>query len=209
MSDALADHLCEAAESRSSLSRLHKLLSRGADPNAHEGTDRATPLIAAARRDLVPNIRVLVAAGARVDGCDADGWTPLMFAAFGRAYSAIDALVAAGADVDRAARTGDTALHVACTVSHAATVRTLLRAGARPALRNRSKRRPADEVRRRGREGEGGVSLRVAAAGAQLAIALFAGSPGAILDALAAAEPWGRRRAAGLACYGDAWEWKA
>src|SRR5262249_14135843 len=104
-----ADKELVAAARAGDVDRVRRLLAQGADPNA---VDRITPLMAAAtalrakpenRMDLM---RVLLAAGARVNARAVAGETALIFAARFRDVDAINLLLDNGADPNLVARTG-------------------------------------------------------------------------------------------------------
>ena len=58
-------------------------------------------------------VRALVAAGARVDAADDDGWTPLHYAAQTHSRTIAELLLAAGAPIDAQDSHGNTALSTA------------------------------------------------------------------------------------------------
>jgi ankyrin repeat protein len=75
------------------------LLDWGADPNGEQGSNKTTPLVAAARVRNADAIRALLLAGADVEKRDGFGWTPLQAASCG-SLKASQVLVEAGADVN-------------------------------------------------------------------------------------------------------------
>lgn len=83
------------------------LLNSGADINAPSGS---TPLQAAAQRGDRATVRILLAAGARIEDADDSGWTPLFMAALAGKLDVIEELLAAGANVNARSSTGWTAL---------------------------------------------------------------------------------------------------
>lgn len=116
------------------LPRLSALLQDGADPDLEAGGG-LVPLHVAARDGRLEAIRLLVAAGARVDRPDRTrhGWPPLLHAIHRRHVGAARALLEAGADPNgRAAGGGVTPLIMASGYGMTATVRALLEAGADP-----------------------------------------------------------------------------
>lgn len=138
--DSEALHYAVRAQSLNPL--LHLLLERGADPNA-EAYERITPLFVASGRNGSPAaVRLLLAAGARIEHrCD-DGNTALMWAAYQRDWVNPDnplvTLLEAGADANVSNEHGGsvptTALIWAATAGHMVNVRILLAYGADPNL---------------------------------------------------------------------------
>ena len=90
---------------------------------------RTTPLIFAAMHGRTPEARLLIAAKANIEACDAHGWTPLRLAAYMGHESVSRALLEAGAEIDSGAR-DNTALVEACAGKHKAVARLLLNRGA-------------------------------------------------------------------------------
>ena len=90
-----------------------------------------TPLLFAARHGDLASARLLVAAGAAVDGAAASGATPLVVAAHGDHGDLAAFLLEAGAEPD-AAGAGYAALHAAVLRGNLPLVRTLLAFGADP-----------------------------------------------------------------------------
>jgi hypothetical protein len=86
------------------------LLDAGANVNARSATLDDTALARAAQNGNGPTIRVLLAAGARVDDKDGSGWTPLFNAALKGDLEIVEALLSAGADVNARSSNGWTAL---------------------------------------------------------------------------------------------------
>jgi|ERR1035441_4601856 ankyrin repeat protein len=104
---------------------LELLLKAGADPNLGEPTSyKWTPLIWTAELGDTEVVRMLVRAGAGVNGTNSDGATPLHFAANAEI---VQLLIAAGADVNKRSLTRSTPLHHARTAEVA---RLLITAGA-------------------------------------------------------------------------------
>ena len=137
-----------------SASAVRALLAAGADPHAREHAHEQTALMWAAAQGHPEVVRLLLAAGARVDdrslvypqvvssSGNADrsgvfevmqgGYTPLLFAARRGDAASARLLVAAGADVDAAAASGTSPLVVAAHSGHGALAAFLLSAGADP-----------------------------------------------------------------------------
>ncbi|RAO69914.1 uncharacterized protein BHQ10_005926 [Talaromyces amestolkiae] len=88
-------------------------------------------------------VRLLLDNGAHVDERDAIGYTPLVSAAATGNETLLKLLIERGADLNaRGATRGSTAMHQAAQSGHAGIVRLLLRAGAKPDVRNLSGRTP-------------------------------------------------------------------
>ena len=133
---------------------VRALLARRADPHAREHAHEQTALMWAAAQGHPEVVRLLLAAGARVDdrslvypqvvssSGNADrsgvfevmqgGYTPLLFAARRGDVASARLLVAAGAGVDTAAASGTSPLVVAAHSGHGALGAFLLSAGADP-----------------------------------------------------------------------------
>ena len=79
-STAWAGTLSDAA-SAGDIDGVARLLAAGADANAREGRDGATPLHAAALASQPAVVEVLIAHGADVNAKDGSGFTPLALAA--------------------------------------------------------------------------------------------------------------------------------
>jgi ankyrin repeat protein len=86
------------------------LLDAGANINTRSATLHDTALARAAQNGNGPTVRVLLAAGARVDDKDGSDWTPLFNAALKGDLEIIEALLSAGADVNARSSNGWTAL---------------------------------------------------------------------------------------------------
>ena len=137
-----------------SAAAVRALLARRADPHAREHAHDQTALMWAASQGHPEVVRLLLAAGARVDvrskvypqvvssSGNADrsgvfevmqgGYTPLLFAARRGDIASARLLVEAGADVDAAAASGTSPLVVAAHSGHGALGAFLLSAGADP-----------------------------------------------------------------------------
>jgi ankyrin repeat protein len=128
---------CEAAADSVQL-----LLRKGADVNARQQNNGATPLSAAALSGGPRICRMLLAAGARADTATTDGWTALMYAVGYRDVELVKMLIAGGAQVNAKnissgkVRHGDidmkelTALMLAVPFGSPEMVKALLDAGA-------------------------------------------------------------------------------
>ena len=75
-------------------------------------------------------VQVLIAAGAKVDARDRDGWTPLHVAAADGWPKPVEALIAAGANLEARSAHGETPLHFAAAGGNTQIVDMLLEAGA-------------------------------------------------------------------------------
>lgn len=125
---------------------VRNCLARGAQVRARGG---GGPLHLAAAAGNAAGVKLLLAAGARVDRPTRGGMTALQFAAATRSASAlrrqatVKALLAAGARTGARANKGRwTALHMAAIQGHAGVVKILLAAGADTRLRDRRGRTP-------------------------------------------------------------------
>ena len=74
---------------------------RAACINATNDTGES-PVYAAAKKDSIDTLRVLVSAGADVQASDQDGRSPLLAAAQAGSIAAVRIVIAAGADVEAA-----------------------------------------------------------------------------------------------------------
>jgi len=106
------------------------LLDAGADVNARSATLNDSALARAAQSGNGPTIRVLLAAGARVDDKDGSGRTPLFNAALKGDLQIVEALLSAGADVNARSSSGWTALKEAQMRGHENVAQRLKSAGA-------------------------------------------------------------------------------
>jgi ankyrin repeat protein len=86
------------------------LLNSGADVNGCAPQTNETPLHRAAQWGSAPIVRLLVAAGARVEDTDGSGWTPLFMATLSGKLDVIEELLAAGANVNARSASGWTPL---------------------------------------------------------------------------------------------------
>jgi ankyrin repeat protein len=116
---------------------VNALIDRGADinaPSAKPEFTKTTPLMVASGNGSVEVMRVLLAAGAKVNQTCTDGTTALMLASQNGHVEAIRVLLAAGAQVNQIDAKGVAALMVASQNGHVLAVKVLLAAGADPRL---------------------------------------------------------------------------
>ncbi len=111
-------------------SSMKALLDFGIDPN-HASDDGTTTLMTAAVRGDPEVVRLLLAAGAKVDPVDRWGMTALHHAARGGNTATVAALIAAGADLDRRDRSGEAPLDEARANGADEAVALLLAKGAK------------------------------------------------------------------------------
>jgi thiosulfate/3-mercaptopyruvate sulfurtransferase len=97
-------------------------------------TNATTPLMTAAHHGNDRIVRLLIAAGARVNAQNADGNNALWLACVGAHLDTIDMLVEAGIDIDNRNHDGATPLMYAASSGKAAIVERLLAKGADAAL---------------------------------------------------------------------------
>jgi hypothetical protein len=112
---------------------VNALIDRGADVNAPSTNPehkKATPLMVASINGRVEVMRVLLAAGARVNLGDAYGMTALMLASRRGQIEAIRVLLAAGAQINQGDARGMTSLMFASAGGQIEAIRVLLAAGA-------------------------------------------------------------------------------
>eukprot|EP00753_Platysulcus_tardus_P006480 PLAT14240.1.p1 GENE.PLAT14240.1~~PLAT14240.1.p1 ORF type:complete len:362 (-),score=72.37 PLAT14240.1:43-1089(-) len=121
---ALHDAVC--FDSR--LTVVKALLAGGAGVNLPGAF--GCPLYLAAERGRADTVEVLLAAGADVDQCDADGRSALFAAARKKQPAVMRVLLAAGADADLSAAFGISLLWIAVTTDSEAAVEGLIAAGA-------------------------------------------------------------------------------
>ncbi|CAD7697497.1 unnamed protein product [Ostreobium quekettii] len=92
--------------------------------------DGDTALIIAVREESIESVRVLLDAGAKVDGLDRKRWTPLVHAATLGLERIAELLVERGADVDARTAGSSTPLHEAAAYGSVKLIQLLLDAGA-------------------------------------------------------------------------------
>src|SRR5512133_1888349 len=97
--DPDAQRLYDAA-SGGSLARVHKLIEEGINLNALVGSERRSPLMAAAAGGHGAVVKALLENGANATLTDSGGHTALSFAAESGDVESIEALLGAGAAVD-------------------------------------------------------------------------------------------------------------
>ena len=115
---------------------MAQLLRLGADINAVATHEKTTALHFAARSNRLRALEFLLRKGAHTDAVDARGRTPLMAAAEEGHHQALKLIIPYVRDIDRR-QDGDkhaTALMKAAYKGDAASVETLLKAGANPML---------------------------------------------------------------------------
>ena len=101
------------------------------------------PIVAAAERGDLVELRALLASGADIEAIDARGWTAVVAASRDNRDDALTTLLEAGADPNhRDERNGWPPVMHALHTNQAASVRTLLDFGADPNQRSRSGRTP-------------------------------------------------------------------
>jgi uncharacterized protein len=129
------------------LDNVRLLLARGADPNA---AWRGNPPISQAVTFGYPDIvQALIAAGASVSMRESSGINLLHWAAIANRPSVIPALAVAGVPVNDRDQFGFTPLMYAATIDFGDldAVKTLLRAGADPGIRNNEGRTAREQAR--------------------------------------------------------------
>ncbi|HEY6346722.1 MAG TPA: ankyrin repeat domain-containing protein [Bryobacteraceae bacterium] len=132
------------------LESVRALLARGADPNA--AARGGAPLAQAVTFGYREVVQALIAAGASVKMTESSGINLIHWAAIANRPSVIPALVAAGTPVNAQDQFGFTPLMYAATIDFgdAESVKTLLRAGADPTIRNLDGRTPVEQARHLG-----------------------------------------------------------
>ncbi len=110
------------------------LTAQGFPPNERDAViaNGTTPLMKASHQGQGPMVRMLIAAGARLDARNADGNNALWLACVGDHPDVIDMLVEAGIDIDNRNDNGATALMYAASSGKAGIVGRLLAVGADP-----------------------------------------------------------------------------
>lgn len=119
------------------------LIDEKADVNACDTTG-FTPLLLA--HGDVPLLKILIEAGADVNPLSPDGPMPLSYATCGNGCESVNVLLDAGADVNAVDYVGQTALHCAARCNEPA-MKTLLRAGANPNVKDGQGRTPLSWAR--------------------------------------------------------------
>ena len=112
----------------------HELIRAGASVTAKNKKLQTALHLATSSRSWWAHssvIKVLIEAGADINGQDEDGTTPLMQAAYKGHYYAVLELIRAGASVTAMnQQQKQRALHIACKESHSSVVKALIEAGA-------------------------------------------------------------------------------
>jgi ankyrin repeat protein len=132
------DHMWDGITSREPL-RLATALQAGADVHQTRAVTGYTPLVLLAERCdqsdaeiLTANAQLLIAAGADLNGTDANGATALVLAAGDCPFGVVRALLDAGASPHIRTKNGSTALRNAISDGRADVVAALLDAGVDP-----------------------------------------------------------------------------
>ena len=111
--DALESPALLWAAAGGSTECVQHLLAKGVDPNLNADAGR-TPLLSAAEFGREDCVRIMIAAGARIDHADkADGRTALMLAAWRGSAECVEMLLASGADVSLIDKDGQDAWSIA------------------------------------------------------------------------------------------------
>ena len=121
------------------LGNMQLLLEARAELEDASGSMATTALHIAAWADQVGAVRLLLSSRANTEARAHGGHTALWKAALVSSHS-VQVLLDAGAEIDSANDDGETPLGVACRRGHVDVVRTLLTAGAKPALRDKQGR---------------------------------------------------------------------
>src|SRR3990167_7929710 len=114
--------------------------------------DSKPPIIAAAEKQNLPVIEILIAAGANVNAQGYNRKTPLHVAIEKENLAIIQALIAAGANVNAQNHTGKTPLHLAIAKDNLAIIQALITAGANLNAQNNDGRTPLHVAALRGRK---------------------------------------------------------
>ncbi|HLX27098.1 MAG TPA: ankyrin repeat domain-containing protein [Casimicrobiaceae bacterium] len=104
-----------------------------------------TPMMLAALKGHLDIVRMLQAAGAKLDG---PGWTPLIYAATGGHDDIVKFLILHGANIDAQSPNGTTALMMAIHENHPETAMLLVASGADVTRRNQDGATALDWARR-------------------------------------------------------------
>lgn len=126
------------AASSGSKADLDAALKSGDSINAHESSDRNTPLHVAAMAGNVEAVRFMLANGANADALDEDGRTALMMALHNNQQPAATALIEGGANLEIRDREGKTALMFAGAKGHANAVDAMVKKGVSVDAQNRN-----------------------------------------------------------------------
>lgn len=141
--------LVEAAR-KGDLVGVKSLLVAGADV---KGKGRALPLLWAVsnEHENIEMVKVLLAAGAKVDGANDFGFQPIHYAAKNNYIQTVGVLLAAGAKVDAANMFGDQPIHEAAREGHNGMVKALLAATAKVNATNKYGQQPLHLAAQMGR----------------------------------------------------------
>ncbi|WP_207062836.1 ankyrin repeat domain-containing protein [Motiliproteus sp. SC1-56] len=177
---------------------LHWAVTGGQVKTAQWLIDIGAPLSAGSRRDLGGQplhlaaeagdramTRLLLKAGAPVDGRDLFGYTPLHRAAAAGQVAVVEALLASGADIEARDRTGKTPLLLAVSHQRPEILDRLLQAGADPGVSTHKGRNALHYA-----EGDAELMVKVLAAGADEPPAQAGNSPLRKLIKSGAAANW-------------------
>lgn len=125
--------------------KLQNYLQKGANVNARDYENGATPLyLASAQKDTVM-VTLLLKEKAKTEiGTRSTGETPLMVAARLSAKEVVDILISQNADINIADRGGETALYKAVSRNDRTMVKTLLDANADWSIADNTGRTPLD-----------------------------------------------------------------
>jgi hypothetical protein len=119
-----------AAVLREDVEEVKGLLATGAEVNVLDKEYNMTPLAQAASQGNLELIRILLNAGADVNGRNREGLTPLMQASTQADVEVVQSLLDAGAKIDLRDDDGQSALHHAADEADAEVLKALLDAGA-------------------------------------------------------------------------------
>jgi hypothetical protein len=119
---------------------VKRLLAAGADVNVLDNGIESTALAQAVQRGNRELVKILLDAGADVDGKNNDGLTALMYLNDNATAEIVRDLIKAGAKVDLADESGQNALHHAASYADTEVLQALIDAGARVDTKDESGR---------------------------------------------------------------------